>query len=130
LNVVRYTFSGRAARPHLGDGPDLESLLRLGEERLNRHLPVAGAHRLGFVGRSFETGLCAYTRHFQRFAAELRHELRALPGLYLAGDYLCGASIEACFRAAELCAAAVAADLPLTGGKSKGMTWRTLIGLP
>lgn len=111
LNIVRYTFSGRQARPYLCGEVDMEALLRLGEERLNRHIPVAGRERLRFVGRHFALGLCAYTRHYRRFASELRQELRALPGLYLCGDYLCGASIEACFRAAEQCAAAVAADL-------------------
>lgn len=111
LNIVRYTFSGRKARPYLRGEVDLEALLRLGEERLNRHISVDGRERLRFVGRHFELGLCAYTRHYRRFAGGLREELRALPGLYLSGDYLCGASIEACFRAAETCAAAVAADL-------------------
>ena len=95
LNIVRYTFSGRQARPYLRGEMDLEALLRLGEERLNRHIPVAGRERLRFVGRHFELGLCAYTRHYRRFAGGLQEELRALPGLYLAGDYLCGASIEA-----------------------------------
>ncbi|HEX4953011.1 MAG TPA: FAD-dependent oxidoreductase [Thermoanaerobaculia bacterium] len=111
LNVVRYTFSGRTARSYLCGEVDMESLLRLGEERLNRHVPVDARERLCFVGRHYELGLCAYTRHYGRFAGELQTELRALPGLYLSGDYLCGASIEACFRASERCAAAVAADL-------------------
>ena len=111
LHIVRYTFSGRTARPYLRGEADLEALLRLGEERLNRHIRVDGRECLRFAGRHFELGLCAYTRHYRRFAGELQSELRALPGLYLSGDYLCGASIEACFRAAEQCAAAVAADL-------------------
>jgi len=111
LNVVRYTFSGRTARPYLRGEVDLESLLRLGEERLNRHIPVDARERVRFIGRHFELGLCAYTRHHGRFTGELHTELRALPGLHLSGDYLCGASIEACFRAAEKCAAAVAAAL-------------------
>jgi len=110
LNIVRYTFSGRTARPYLCGEVDMESLLRLGEERLNRHIPVEGRERLRFVGRHFGLGLCAYTRHYRRFAGELQRALRALPGLHLTGDYLCGASIEACFRAAETCAAAVAAE--------------------
>jgi protoporphyrinogen/coproporphyrinogen III oxidase len=111
LNIVRYTFSGRRARPYLGGEVDMESLLLLGEERLNRHIPVDRRERVRFVGRHFELGLCAYTPHFKRFAGELREELRALPGLYLSGDYLSGASIEACFRAGERCVAAIAADL-------------------
>ncbi len=109
LNIVRYTFSGRTARQVLCGEVDLEALLRLGEERLNRHIPVDRRERLRFVGRHFKLGLCAYTRHYRRFAGGLREELRTLPGLYLCGDYLCGASIEACFRAAEQCAAAVVA---------------------
>jgi oxygen-dependent protoporphyrinogen oxidase len=117
LNVVRYTFSGRLARPYLRGDVDMESLLRLGEERLNRHIPVDSRERRRFVGRVFDPGLCAYTPHYRRFAGELQDELRALPGLYLAGDYLSGASIEACFHAAEKCVAAIAADL---GGAGRG----------
>ncbi|HVT18275.1 MAG TPA: FAD-dependent oxidoreductase [Thermoanaerobaculia bacterium] len=109
LHIVRYTFSGRKARPYLRGAVDMEALLRLGEERLNRHIPVDRRERLRFVGRHYELGLCAYTPHYGRFAGKLQRELGTLPGLYLAGDYLCGASLEACFRAAEKCVAAIAA---------------------
>ncbi len=112
LHIVRYTFSGRKARPYLSAGVDMEALLRLGEERLNRHIPVHRRERLRFVGRHYELGLCAYTPHYGRFAGALQRELATLPGLYLAGDYLSGASLEACFRAAEKCVAAIAAGAP------------------
>jgi oxygen-dependent protoporphyrinogen oxidase len=111
LNIVRYTFSGRKARTHFRGEVDMEALLRVGEEKLNRHIPVDRRDRLRFVGRHFELGLCAYTPHYRHFATALQAELRALPGLYLSGDYLSGASIEACFRAAEMCVSAIAADL-------------------
>jgi len=107
-DIVRYTFSGRAARTLLDGRTDTEALLDLAEERLNRYVPVSRNDREAFVGQRFEHGLCAYTDHIGRFRSGVQQELRALPGVYLAGDYLRGASIEACFHSAEGAASAIA----------------------
>ena len=117
LHLVRYTFSGRAARPLLASGIEPEELLGRGEEILDRYFPVHARERRRFVARTFERGLCAYVPRYARFAERLEAAREALPGLHLTGDYLRGASIEACFRAAAACVSRivdppVAADPP------------------
>ena len=107
LHVVRYTFSGRAARRAIRTASD-EALLSLGEGALARHAPVDAAARRRFVVRRFDPGLCAYTPHHAKFLRRVRTALNRTPGLYLTGDYIQGASIEACFRAAAACADHVA----------------------
>lgn len=108
LDIVRYTFSGRSARALLDGRTGTEALLDLAEERLDRYVPVGRGDREAFIGQRFEHGLCAYTNHVGRFRTALQNELRALPGVWLAGDYLRGASIEACFHSAEDAANAIA----------------------
>ncbi|HEX8066816.1 MAG TPA: FAD-dependent oxidoreductase [Thermoleophilaceae bacterium] len=108
LDLVRYTFSGRDARPLLERGP--EELLDAAEERLVRHFPDARADRRREVAwRRWDRAYCAYLPYHGRFLADVRRMLGELPRLHLAGDYLRGASIEACFKAGEDCAAEVAA---------------------
>ncbi|WP_218081139.1 FAD-dependent oxidoreductase [Anthocerotibacter panamensis] len=107
-HIIRYTFSGRTARRYLEIGADPERLLCIGEQALNRHIPVSSQERVRFVARQYTTGLCAYTPYFTRFAAQLEERVNRLPGLYITGDYLRGASVEACFRAGQVCARQVA----------------------
>ena len=104
LNLVRYTFSGRTARLLLKDSAGIEELLQRGEEVLNRHVPVNKSWRKTYIARHFELGLCAYTPIQAAFLDRLRDSLRGIKGLGLTGDYIEGASIEACFRAARSCA--------------------------
>jgi oxygen-dependent protoporphyrinogen oxidase len=111
-HIVRYTFSGQAAREHLERGFDPEELLRLGEEQIGRHTPLADARRVRFVARSWSTAYCAYVPYHAAFVERVRALLTALPGLHLTGDYLRGVSIEACFRAARDCVD----DIESTGG--------------
>ena len=111
LDLVRYTFSGRRARRFLARESEPEAWLRRGEELLGRYLPVDPSERIEFVARRFDRGLCAYVPHYERFSSGLTEQLRALPGLFLTGDYLRGASIEACFRASQSCASRIVADV-------------------
>src|SRR5262249_48715160 len=110
LHLVRYTFSGRAARRLLADGTSTESLLAHGEAALNRYLHVNARQRRHFVARRFPLGLCAYTPFHASFLADLAQQRRHLRGLYLTGDYIQGASIEACFRAARDCVGQATAE--------------------
>ena len=103
LNLVRYTFSGRAARRYLLNFTDAEGMLQLGEALLAKHISLNPATRRRFVAKKFALGLCAYTPHHATFLAGLQRETDNAPGLHLTGDYLQGASIEACFRAARAC---------------------------
>jgi oxygen-dependent protoporphyrinogen oxidase len=103
LHVVRYTYSGRAARRFMANAGSMEELLSRGEEALNRHFPVAARERKGFVGRQFKFGLCAYTPFHGTFLQEVSRRQSRLKGLHITGDYIQGVSIEACFRAAKDC---------------------------
>ena len=109
LNLVRYTFSGRAARAAI-DEADAEHLLRAGEAALARYVPLDPAWRRRFVSRRFSPGLCAYAPHHGRLLDRIADELATVPGLHLTGDYIQGASIEACFRAASACVTRLAQE--------------------
>jgi oxygen-dependent protoporphyrinogen oxidase len=101
-NIVRWTFSGRPARGRIEGGDfDPEAMLAEAEAFLGRHAPIADARRVGFAARSFEPGLCAYRRDHASFLREAETRLDALPGLAIAGDYVRGASLEACVRSGE-----------------------------
>lgn len=102
-NRVRYTFSGRRARKLLAGEPPVERLVLEGERALDPYIPVRDKRRLGFAGKILTTGLCAYAEDFAGFAEALAREVSSLPGLSLTGDYLAGASLENCFRAARRC---------------------------
>jgi protoporphyrinogen/coproporphyrinogen III oxidase len=102
LHLVRYTFSGKTSREHMRV-MDAAALLRLGEASLSRHIPFDVRSRRRFVARHFNQGLCAYTPYHARFVAHVSEELKKVAGLYLTGDYIQGASIEACFRSASAC---------------------------
>ncbi len=103
LHVVRYTFSGRTARRYFADSVGGEDLLRIGEAALNRYIPVSEREREAFAVRRFDLGLCAYTSSHSNFLDAVGRELRKVSGLYVTGDYMQGASIEACFRSAKAC---------------------------
>jgi oxygen-dependent protoporphyrinogen oxidase len=103
LHLVRYTFSGRTSRQYTRNGVDAETLVRMGEAALARHIGFDPRSRRQFAAKGFLHGLCAYTGHHARFLERLNRERQKLPGLYLTGDYVQGVSIEACFRSASAC---------------------------
>jgi oxygen-dependent protoporphyrinogen oxidase len=110
LNLVRYTFSGRASRKYMSQSIDAEALLQLGEAALARHIPFNPRGRRQFVAKHFHRGLCAYTPFHGRFIERVHQELSKVGGLYLTGDYMKGASIEACFRSASDCVRQIATE--------------------
>jgi oxygen-dependent protoporphyrinogen oxidase len=104
--IVRYTFSGAPARAAIQPQTfDPEARLAEAEGFLGRHAPVVAARRLRFTARAFQPGLCAYRRDHAVFLAEAAEHLEALAGLALAGDYMRGASLEACVRSGQEAAA-------------------------
>jgi len=103
LNIVRYTFSGRTARDYMQGSVDSEALLRMGEKTLSKHIPLDSCRRRRFVARGFRQGLCAYTPYHGKFIECVDQELDKVAGLHVTGDYMQGASIEACFRSASAC---------------------------
>jgi oxygen-dependent protoporphyrinogen oxidase len=111
LNLVRYTFSGKTARQSMSKEVDAERLLKAGEDALAKYMPLDTTWRRRFVTRQFNPGLCAYAPNHGRLLDRLAQELRTVPGLYLTGDYIQGASIEACFRAASACVNRLAQEM-------------------
>lgn len=108
LGTVRYTFSGRNARTQLHREP--EDLLGAAEAALGEHMPVAAARRLRYATGLWEQAYCAFGPGHHQLARDLRGEVA--PGLSVCGDFVVGASMEACFRAAERATHALA-DAPL-----------------
>ncbi len=107
LRVVRYTFSGRRARALTEQEPDAERLAAIAEAALAPHARVAGNPRRAMLAHRFLPGLCAYHQDQATFLERLRSARANMPGTHLAGDYLRGCSIEACFAAAEQTVAAI-----------------------
>lgn len=114
-NIVRYTFSGRAARPVLENDPSESELLDLGERELAAAMDTTIPPASAVVSGTWHQGLCAYGPHHHRLMDEIRSSLKNVRGLALAGDYVCGASIEACFRSGERAAEALIDELVLDG---------------
>jgi oxygen-dependent protoporphyrinogen oxidase len=118
-HIVRYTFSGREARvAHTPNGQaqlqsdaQLEQWLLAAEERLGRHVPVAGAQRVGSVMAHWDTAYCGYVPRHGEFLGQVQSGLQELGGLALAGDYLRGSSIEACFRSGTEAAVKIMSQL-------------------
>jgi protoporphyrinogen/coproporphyrinogen III oxidase len=101
LRVVRYTFSGRRARALTEQEPDAERLAAIAEAALAPHARVAGNPRRAMLAHRFSPGLCAYHPDQAGFLERLGSARANMPEAHLAGDYLRGCSIEACFAAAE-----------------------------
>lgn len=100
LDVVRYTLSGRVASS-IDEKTDPAFVLGLAEAQLRRFLPVSGGDRIDYVYKHFRHGLCAYSPFHHRLLQQLFDWEGSVSGLSLTGDYVRGASIEACFQAAS-----------------------------
>lgn len=95
LGIVRYTFSGRAARPL----PSEELLARwqaAAEDELHELLGIGRVPQVRTVTRQWAAAYCGYLPFHGAFLSELANVVADLGGLELAGDYLRGASLEAC----------------------------------
>jgi oxygen-dependent protoporphyrinogen oxidase len=100
-NIVRYTFSGRAARAMIEERASPERFIKLGEATLNRYIPVKADERRTFASRLFDPGLCAYGPYHARILEAIDLASRSICNLFITGDYIRGASIEACMRSAK-----------------------------
>jgi oxygen-dependent protoporphyrinogen oxidase len=99
LDVVRYTLSGRIAAG-IAETADPGAVLGIAEAELRRFLPVNASERVDYVYKHFRHGLCAYGPYHHRFLHKLLDWESGVSGITLTGDYVRGASIEACFQAA------------------------------
>ena len=107
LDTVRYTLSGRKAR-HISGLCDPAEVLSEAERTLGRFVPVSARDRIEYVHRRLPLGLCGYTPYHHRLVRNIESWDIEASGVALTGDYVYGASIEACFRSARDCADRVA----------------------
>ncbi|MET7768958.1 FAD-dependent oxidoreductase [Nocardia sp. NPDC005366] len=96
-HIVRYTFSGPPARPVPSEGV-LGAWIDDAEKRVAEYLKTATPRRIRTRTRSWEGAHCAYLPDHGEFLSQVGTQVAAVPGLELAGDYLFGAQLEACFR--------------------------------
>jgi oxygen-dependent protoporphyrinogen oxidase len=111
LDIVRYTLSGRAAG-WIDERSDPERVLSRAEAELGRFVPIERSQRVDFVFKHFRHGLCAYGPYHHRFLERLTAWEGSVAGLFLAGDYVRGASIEACFQSSFECVERLLARAP------------------
>jgi protoporphyrinogen/coproporphyrinogen III oxidase len=126
-HIVRCTFSGRAARQLLAAAVSDERLLATAEAQLAPHVPLRGAKHRRVAGRRWDAAYCAYVPFHGDFLDAVGNATAAVSGLELAGDYLRGASIEACFRSGEEAAARLAA---LLGTQTRPTAWQSAGATP
>lgn len=103
LNIVRYTFSGGEAQQELSEDTDPEELITIAEELLNKYFKVSKTDRVNYIYRYMPEGLCSYAPFHFKIMDRVNDLLSDYP-IELTGDYVKGASIEACFKSSELAA--------------------------
>jgi len=101
LNMVRFTFSGRTARSIISENSTAENVVTLGEQVSSPYFNIEDNSREMYTYKYLKEGLCAYAPRHHLLLENIDRELAHISGLGTAGDYRRGASIEACFRAAE-----------------------------
>jgi oxygen-dependent protoporphyrinogen oxidase len=101
--LVRYTFSGRAARAAILGTEDALTLLPEAETALSKLVPLDPRWRIRAAAMRFPEGLCAYGPFHHRTVDVLRKGSPHARGLHITGDYVRGVSIENCFRSSREC---------------------------
>ena len=101
LDLVRYTFSGVAARKLISSETNSENLISIAEKIIEEYFNVKGNKREDYVYRYLDPGLCAYSSYHYKLLQKIEQVLGPFRNIGLTGDYWRGASIEACFRSAE-----------------------------
>jgi len=99
LDIVRYTFSGKAARSLVTKESSSEEVVFLGEKIIEPYFSIRQNIRQDFIYKYISPGLCAYSPYHYQTLEKIDDCNRFFKGLFFTGDYRCGASIEACFRA-------------------------------
>ncbi|MFD3510143.1 FAD-dependent oxidoreductase [Nocardia sp. NPDC058666] len=108
LDIVRYTFSGREARP-VPDAQQLARWIDEAETKVRNHLGGPPVARVRTETRSWAAAHCAYLPDHAGFRTVVREQTESVAGLALAGDYLLGAQLEACYRSGVAAARALVA---------------------
>lgn len=103
LDMVRYTFSGKASRAAITEKTSPEEAIELAEKLASPYFNIQNNKKEGFVYRYFSKGLCAYSSRHHLLLEKIDKYISSFTGFGYTGDYRRGASIEACFRAAHEC---------------------------
>jgi len=98
LDIVRYTFSGKAAMQSIDGSSDPEALVEHAENVLSKYCKQVKGARQTYAYRYFTHGHCSYAPYHHRVIKEIRDHL-AGSAIEVTGDYIKGTTIEACFVA-------------------------------
>ena len=101
LNLVRYTFSGEAARAVINYNTSAEELLKIVEETMPDKFNIKDNKIINSIHRYFDKGLCSYSSHHHDNLKQIQNNLSSIKGLSLTGDYFSGVSIESCFKSSK-----------------------------
>lgn len=101
LNLVRFTFSGRTSRSVISENSSAEEVIHLGEKVSSSYFNINNNRKEIFIYKYLKEGLCAYSDKHHILLEKIDRELAQISGFGTTGDFHRGASIEACFRAAE-----------------------------
>jgi len=101
LDIVRYTFSGRAAMASINGHTEPEVLVTYAEGLLSQYCKHVSSTRQTYAYRYFEQGHCSYAPYHHRVVNEIQGQLAA-HAIEVTGDYIKGSSIEACFMASKV----------------------------
>jgi protoporphyrinogen/coproporphyrinogen III oxidase len=97
-HIVRYTFSGRPAGLEEPSAESLAGWVDAAEETLAQCLSITPGERVRTASRHWRAAYCAYVPFVGDFLTDVHAATAGMPGLELAGDYLKGVALEACFR--------------------------------
>lgn len=104
LDMVRYTFSGKSFREKfIASSLDKVELIDYAESVMPRKVfNIEGNKVTDSVMWSSDRALCSYSAFHYKNLCEARKDLASVAsGLFLSGDYIKGASIEACFESSK-----------------------------
>jgi protoporphyrinogen/coproporphyrinogen III oxidase len=119
-HIVRYTFSGRHARVADPSADQIEEWLGGAEKRLAESLSTGPMKRVAMAYRHWPRAYCAYVPFHGEFLTDVAEAAGGVSGLELAGDYLSGASLEACCRSGNAAADRLAAGLGTSRAAATG----------
>jgi oxygen-dependent protoporphyrinogen oxidase len=102
LDLVRYTFSGIAAREKINKNSSKEDLLEIIERVMPVSFNIKNNKTSDQIYRHFDKGLCSYSPYHHRNINHINEAVLKIKGLALTGDYFYGASIEACFKSSKI----------------------------
>jgi oxygen-dependent protoporphyrinogen oxidase len=101
LDLVRYTFSGKAAREVIDKHSTINILLKIVEKSMPASFNLQSNKVIDSTYRYFNKGLCSYSKDHFTNLEQIKNLVLNIKGLAITGDYFCGVSIESCFQAAK-----------------------------